>query len=239
MTTSPLCGREGLKFTRRITLSKRKSAAIFGRPRRLQSLKSPEKHTSHTSRQHGNNSAFLRPLNQFSFSFYSFLLFRQMASATAPSAPAAAPSSSSSSVPSLSFPLSSSSSSASSTSAATAVFKAHVAERDARKQRLDKAVEQALVIADDLENNCRAALGIQLNTAVQNQQRLEAAVKGLRTQVAALGKTCTSYGAQYDALVAAVAELGSMENYLRSTDGNLARVVDNLEFVAGRLASEE
>jgi hypothetical protein len=100
-------------------------------------------------------------------------------------------------------------------------------------------VEQTLLIADEIENNCRAALGIQLSTSVANQQKLDAAVKGLRTQVAALGKTCAGYGAQYDGLVAAVGELGSMESYLRSTDRQLERVVEGLDFVASRLASEE
>jgi hypothetical protein len=126
-----------------------------------------------------------------------------------------------------------------SASAMGLVLRAHAAERDARKQRLDKAVEHVLVVADDIENNCRAALGMQLQAAAGNQAALEASVRGLRTQVASLGKVCTTYGQQYEALVGAVTELGPMENYLRQTDGALAKVGENLDYIASRLTSEE
>jgi hypothetical protein len=123
----------------------------------------------------------------------------------------------------------------------TAALRAHAAERDARKARLAASVESALTIGDDLENNCRAALGMQLHACVQNQAALEGAVRALRLQVATLGKRAAGYGAAYDALAAAVAvaDAGAMDAYLRSTDGVLARIGDNLEWVAGRLTAEE
>lgn len=121
----------------------------------------------------------------------------------------------------------------------TAALRAHAAERDARKARVAASVESALTIGDDLENNCRAALGMQLHACVQNQAALEGAVRALRLQVATLGKRAAGYGAAYDALAAAVADAGAMDAYLRSTDGTLARIGDNLEWVAGRLTAEE
>ncbi len=120
-----------------------------------------------------------------------------------------------------------------------AAFKAAAAERDARRMRLDKAVEATLLVADDLENNCRAALGLQLQAAVSNVGRLEASIRALRGQVAGLGRTCAGHAAAYDALAAAAAEAGPVDAYVRNTDAALARIVDNLEFVAGRLTSDE
>lgn len=141
----------------------------------------------------------------------------------------------------LSSTLSSSSSLLSSTVSlpVSQTFKNHTQERDIRKQRLNKAVENVLVIADDLENNCRASLGLQLNNSINNQHHLEVAVKNLRTQIATLGKTCSTYNAQYEALITSVDELGSAEEYLRNTDSILQRIGDNFAFITDKLTSEE
>lgn len=135
--------------------------------------------------------------------------------------------------------LPSAASAATPTSPLAGLMKQHITDREARKQRLDKAVEQTLVIADDLENNCRAALGIQLSNSTNNTHILEQSVKALRQHVATLGKTCAIQSQQYDALAAAVADLGSMEAYLKNTDGLLSRIGDNMEYIKTRLTSEE
>jgi hypothetical protein len=130
------------------------------------------------------------------------------------------------------------SSTTASAAAIAAVLKAHTAEREARKQKLDRTVENVLIIADDLENNCRAALGMQLNNCVTNQHLLEASVKSLRQQVAALGKQCTAYGAQYEGLVQLVNEVGPIDGYLKQTDAALQRIGDNFDFIAAKLSEE-
>jgi hypothetical protein len=38
----------------------------------------------------------------------------------------------------------------------------HLSEREVRRAEQNRLVEQALVITDEIENNCRAALGLQL-----------------------------------------------------------------------------
>jgi hypothetical protein len=134
---------------------------------------------------------------------------------------------------------SSSTASSSSSSPLTSILQTHATERTARRQRLDRAVEQVLLVADDVENNSRAALGLQLNSCVANQQLLEQGVKSLRQQVGALGKSCSAHGQAYSGLAAAVTEMGNMEAYLRHTDDALARIGADFVAVEKRLAQEE
>lgn len=123
-------------------------------------------------------------------------------------------------------------------SALAALVKQHAGEREAQKQALEKKVELTLVIADDLENNCRAALGIELNSCVANQPQLEFAMKQLRQQVALLGKKSTAYSQQYTALVASVNELGSLEPFLRGAEGSLDRIAEQMDAITARLTGE-
>jgi hypothetical protein len=108
--------------------------------------------------------------------------------------------------------------------AAAAVFRAHTAERETRRGALDRRVEATLLIADELENNCRAALGMELNAAIAAQGTLEHAAATLRGQVVALGKRCAAFGAQYDGLARAVAEAGPVEPFLEGCEASLARI---------------
>jgi len=135
--------------------------------------------------------------------------------------------------------LGSTSSSTTATLPVSQTFKNHTQERELRKQRLNKAVEQVLMISDDLENNCRATLGMQLNNSINNQHHLETAVKSLRNQIATLGKICSTYNTQYEQLITSVNEMGSMEEYLRQTDSILQRIGDNFTFITDKLTSEE
>ena len=107
--------------------------------------------------------------------------------------------------------LGSTSSSTTATLPVSQTFKNHTQERELRKQRLNKAVEQVLMISDDLENNCRATLG----------------------------KICSTYNTQYEQLITSVNEMGSMEEYLRQTDSILQRIGDNFTFITDKLTSEE
>lgn len=122
--------------------------------------------------------------------------------------------------------------------ALTALLKAHAAERDARAKALDRRVEAALQVADEIENNGRAALGMELNQVIANQNHLEHAVRQLRAQVGALAKQSAAYGKSYAGLVKAVGELGSPEPFLTGTAASLERINGHFEFVAGRLTSE-
>jgi hypothetical protein len=123
-------------------------------------------------------------------------------------------------------------------SALSALAKQHAAERENRKVQLERKVETVLVIADDLENNCRAALGIELNSCVNNQAQLEFATKQLRQQVGNVGKKCATYNQQYNALISSVSDLGSIDTFLRNADATLEKIGENIDATTQRLQRE-
>ena len=123
--------------------------------------------------------------------------------------------------------------------ALTAGWREHAARREQRRLELARAVEHCLGVADEVENNCRAALGLQLNAAVSNQAALEATARDLRLHVAGLARRCAAHGAAYEQLAQAAADVGSVGAHLRATDAALARIGANLAFIGGRLTAED
>ncbi len=134
---------------------------------------------------------------------------------------------------------SSSSSFSSSSAALSSSWREHSARREQRKLEQSRLVEQCLGVADEVENNCRAALGLQLNAAVGNQAALEATVRDLRLHVAGLARRCAAHGAAYEQLAAAARDAGGVGAHLLATDAALARVGGNLAFIGARLTSED
>ena len=134
---------------------------------------------------------------------------------------------------------SSSSPSSSPAAALSATWREHAQRREQRRLEQARLVEQALGVADEIENNCRAALGLQLNSAVSNQAALEATVRDLRLHVAGLTRRCAAHGAAYEQLAAAALEVAGVGAHLRATDAALARVGANLEFIGARLTAED
>ena len=118
-----------------------------------------------------------------------------------------------------------------------ALLKAHAAAREQRARALTKALGDALVVAEEVQTNCRAALGLELNSVASNQLHLEHAVKQLRAQIAALTRQGGAYARGYVALVRAVSELPPTGPFLAATEAALARTNEHLAFVAGRLES--
>ena len=114
----------------------------------------------------------------------------------------------------------------------------HLAEREVRRAEQNRLVEQTLVITDEIENNCRAALGLQLNACVANQSVLEGSVKGLRSNVLALTKACQTHGAAFDQLANAVGSLGSLSYHLKETDATLGRLTTTMTWIEQKLGEE-
>lgn len=123
--------------------------------------------------------------------------------------------------------------------AMNALIKEHTAHRAARAKATESKVEQVLVAADGLENDIRAAVGIQLQSVVNNQQQLEVATRKLRESIGGFTKKCTQWNQQTDALKQSVRELGSVAAYISSCDAQLQRINEHLEFAADRLSSED
>ncbi len=117
----------------------------------------------------------------------------------------------------------------------TALLRAHTAERDARAGEISKRVASALVAAEEVENNFRAALGIELNSAASNQMHLERTLRQVRAQIAALAKQCVQYGRDYTALEQGVARAGPPAAFLEAVSASLQRTNGHLELIASRL----
>lgn len=129
-------------------------------------------------------------------------------------------------------------SAASSSSPLTALARAAGADRAARRAALDRSVEGALLAADVLENDVKAAVGLQVNAALALGGELDAAVRGLRGAVSDLSRKSGAWAGAYDSLIARAAELPPVEPFLRATDASLARTGAALEAAAARLVTE-
>lgn len=116
--------------------------------------------------------------------------------------------------------------------AVSGFLKQHAKERAVRAKALDGKVERVLLAVDTLENDVRAAVGLQLNSVIANQQYLEASVRVLKQQVGVVSKRCVAWGGQVDALKASAAEIGGLQAYLEKCDATLARVNEHLEVAA-------
>ena len=120
-----------------------------------------------------------------------------------------------------------------------ALLRAHVADREARAAAASKRVAEALVAAEEVENNFKAALGLELNSCVANQASLERTVRQLRAQVAAMARTCAQYGRDYAALEQGLARAGPPAAFLEGVSGALQRANAHMEFIATRLEGAE
>ncbi len=126
--------------------------------------------------------------------------------------------------------------------AALAALAAHAAAHErARDERAFEAARRAgdaLALAEEVEGNARAMVGLELNAAIANQDALKVAVRQLRAQVQALAKTSAGHGRAYAALAAAAADAGSHRAFLEQTDAALERANASLAFVAEKLTRE-
>ena len=120
-----------------------------------------------------------------------------------------------------------------------ALLRAHTADRDARAAAISQRVAAALVAAEEVENNFRAALGLELNSCVANQAFLERTVRQLRAQVAAMARQCAGYGRNYAALEEGLARCGQPAAFLEGVSGALARANAHMEQITARLEGGE
>ncbi len=116
-----------------------------------------------------------------------------------------------------------------------ALLRAHMAEREARGAEISRRVAAALVAAEEVENNYRAALGLELNSCVSNQAYLERTLRQVRAQIAVLAKQCAAYGRDYAALEQGVARAGPPAAFLEAVGASLQRTNGHLELIAARL----
>jgi hypothetical protein len=110
-----------------------------------------------------------------------------------------------------------------------------MAEREARGAEISRRVAAALVAAEEVENNYRAALGLELNSCVSNQAYLERTLRQVRAQIAVLAKQCAAYGRDYAALEQGVARAGPPAAFLEAVGASLQRTNGHLELIAARL----
>jgi len=115
---------------------------------------------------------------------------------------------------------------------------AHERARDERAFEAGRRAADAIALAEEVETNARAMVGLELNAAIANQNALKVAVRQLRAQAGALGKTAAGHGRAYAALAAAAADAGSHRAFLDDTNAALERANASLAFVAEKLTRE-
>ena len=116
------------------------------------------------------------------------------------------------------------------------ILKAHAAERTTRKAELERRIDGALDAAEEIENNARACLGIELGSVQANQQQLEASAKALRTQVRDRSHQFGAHNDKYDALVGSLDGMGSVATFLQQSDAILTSVRGHFAAIERSLA---
>ncbi len=159
-------------------------------------------------------------------------------SASAPEATAAAPSAAAPPAPAPAPAAPASASSAAPAAALAALLAAHERERDTRAGAVSRRCADALALAGEVENNARAVLGLELNSAIANEAALRGAVAALRANVGALARECAAHGRAYAALAHAAEEAPPTRTFLDAVQGALARSNAHMAAAAERLTRE-
>ena len=123
-------------------------------------------------------------------------------------------------------------------SALESLLTSHEAARTERTFENNKRCGTALALAEEVENNARTMVGLELNSCIANQDALKTAVRQLRAQVAALDRQCKGYGRAHVSLTNAVADAGSHRAFLEDMDATLERVNSNFAFISEKLQQE-
>lgn len=96
----------------------------------------------------------------------------------------------------------------------------------------------AVAVAGEVESNIQACVGIEISSVVQNSRHIEAAVRGLQSDVRDITKRASAYEDQYRALVAGVSQLGSLAGWLQQSEAALASTTSNMAAVERLLTSD-
>lgn len=119
-----------------------------------------------------------------------------------------------------------------------ALLTSHETARTERAFEHNKRCSNALALAEEVENNARSMVGLELNNCIANQDALKMAVRQLRAQVAALNRQCTRYGRAYASLTNAAADASSHRAFLDETNAALERANAHFAIVAEKLQHE-
>jgi hypothetical protein len=115
---------------------------------------------------------------------------------------------------------------------------AHEKARDERAFEAAQRAGEALALAEEIEGNARAMVGLELNAAIANQNELKGAVRQLRAQVGAMTRASAGHARAYGALAAAAADAGGHRAFLDEAGAAHDRANADLAFVAERLTRE-
>lgn len=120
----------------------------------------------------------------------------------------------------------------------TIILKEQAARRQAHKQVQERRIHQAITIAEEIENNCRACLGLELQSVQHNNKQLEESIKKLTKFTVQTGKDTVQSFKDLEALQDQVAEVGNMATWLKQSEAVLGTVASNLAFIERSLSSE-
>lgn len=114
----------------------------------------------------------------------------------------------------------------------------HSRARAESRVSLERSISTCLDVADELENNTRACLGIQLKSVQTNQAALDGAVRKLTKEIVDVTKRLTTYRAQHEGLIASMRDAGSVATWLTQSESALAGIQDNFSTIERILTSD-
>ena len=120
-------------------------------------------------------------------------------------------------------------------------LKAASVERSSRRAELDRRIDVAADAADEIENNARACLGIELQSVAANHRHVEAAARQLKSQVRELARNFRVHVDRYEALTDAAANAGisSLPTWLAQSEAILDSIRSAFTTIENSLAGEE
>lgn len=115
------------------------------------------------------------------------------------------------------------------------------ADRAARRADVERRVDAALDAAEELENNARACLGIELQNVATNHKHVEAAARQLKGQVRELARQFRGHVERVDALAdtAANSGVGALPTWLTQSEAILASIRGTFSSIEASLAGED
>lgn len=119
--------------------------------------------------------------------------------------------------------------------AAAAAVKARGIEREVQRREVQKAAATAIELSEEVENNTRACVGIQVASMIENQRHLVGAVESLQRDVRDIERSAAAHAKAYAGFVRSIGELGSLASWLKESEHFLAEAGENMAFCEAAL----
>ena len=119
------------------------------------------------------------------------------------------------------------------------IMSSHIEQRNKMKEFVDVSTGTTSDLAEELENNIRACLGIEFRSIASNQRVIETSLANLHGEVKAIGKATDTYGHQYVTLAKSLEEIGSLAVWLRISEDVMRTTGETLDHISTQLTVDD